>query len=75
MDRSISQMVQQKVLTLAEASQISSSQSHDTVSVWFLSQSLMQKYPRQPQDSVVTLQRSSPAEQGQGGVSSGGCGR
>lgn len=74
MDRSISQMVQQKVLTLEEASQISSSQIHDTVSVWFLSQSLMQKYPRQPHDSVVTLQQSSPAEQGQGGVGSGGCG-
>lgn len=76
--RSVRQMVQPKMLTLAEASQIFSSQSHSTVSVWFLSQSLMQKDPGQAGESVVTLQRSGPAEPGRGGVSSGGikgCGR
>lgn len=44
------------------------------MSVWFLSQSLMQKDPGQAGESVVTLQRSGPAEPGQGGVSSGGIG-
>lgn len=42
------------------------------MSVWFLSQSLMQKDPGQAGESVVTLQRSGAAEPVRGGVSSGG---
>lgn len=49
-----SQMVQHKVLTLAETLQIFSFQSHNTVSVWFLSRFLMQKDPGQAGESVVT---------------------
>lgn len=49
-----SQMVQHKVLTLAETSQIFSVQSHNTVSVWFLSQLLMQKDSGQAGENVVT---------------------
>lgn len=70
--RSVGQMLQPKVLTLAEASQILSSQSHNNVSVWFLSQSLMQKDPGQAGKSKVTLQRSGPTEPFRGGASSGG---
>lgn len=49
-----SQMVQHKVLTLAETLQIFSFQSHNTASVWFLSRLLMQKDPGQAGQSEVT---------------------